>query len=251
MFFCFVLVFIFCTGCAFAAPEKKESYLQQAEVSYREDFECAYKLQKALRENNKVAVVDLMNYPVMREKPLKSIESAGDFIENWNDFFDNEIISRMIAAQPEVVGWRGVMLGDGDVWFSNGKIDVLNTRTEAFADKFKKAQEEEFLTLHESVRGYKRIALECNTRHSHIRIQEHDDGLRYFSWEKALPLTEKPGVSLRGSVDVQGSAGNRIYTFKNGARIYEVDDSVMCEGVCKIHVIVSENDAVISDEVCE
>ena len=156
-----------------------------------------------------------------------------------------------MGKEPEIMGWRGVMLGAGDIWFNEGKINGINMRTKTFERKFAEVRKKESVNLYPSVRGYKGIELECDTSDLHVRIQEHGDGLHYFSWKKGDSLSAKPVLSLKGEVDIQGSAGNRFYTFKNKKYLYEVDDSNVCEGVCAIHITVFKDGRKISDEVCK
>lgn len=218
---------------------------------YARDFECARQLQEALKQNDKTAVASLIAYPVMREKPLPPIVSKKDFIDNWDDFFDAAIISALVDSKPEVVGWRGVMLANGSIWFGDGKLKVLNMRTAAFEKKFATLRARDSAILYPAAQGYKRIELECDALEQHIRIQKHEDGLYYFAWKKGEALSEKPISLLKGSVEAQGLAGSRLYTFKDVDSVYEVLDSSLCEEpTCAVHITSYKDSQQVSEVIC-
>lgn len=69
MFFCFVLVFIFCTGCAFAAPAKKEFHRPQTEAEEALDAI----LSREMDDKRWDVYGFVFNYPGSREKQEKEL----------------------------------------------------------------------------------------------------------------------------------------------------------------------------------
>lgn len=238
-----MILAMFCAGPTTALAEDSKNI-------YVEDFQAAKSLQKALKNNDKNAVARLVRYPIVREYPLPPIKSASDLIGNWDDFFDKENISEIVAATPTAVGYRGVTLGD--LWFDGGKVIALNLRTAAFAKKVSEAKNKEFLTLHPSVRGYKKVAVRCSTGSKSIRIQEHGDGYHYFVWKKGGGLLEKPELALKGTVEFQGSGGGQTYTFKNHGYSYVFSAPVVCRAdACDDTLTVLKGEKELSKQICK
>lgn len=217
------------------------------------EFQTAKIFQEALKTNDKQTVAMLMRYPIGREYPLPAIKSPSDFISNWDDFFDASNIPAIIADEPDRVGWRGVMLGSGDVWFDGDRIIAINVRTKMFQKKFNEAKNRESLTIHPSARGYKSVALMCNTSTKSIRIQEHNDGIHYFVWKRGASLLEKPELDLKGTQEFEGSGGNSTYTFKNRNYSYALYVPVICgePASCSDTLTVSKEGKELSSQICK
>lgn len=221
-------------------------------ITYKEDYECAHKLQDALKKNDKTAVAHLIAYPFEREKPLPPIKTEEDFLKSWDDFFNVDTISELLNAEPGEIGWRGVQLGGGGIWFQRGKIYRINMQTAAFREKLDKAKKAEYAMLHPSARDYKRIRYECDTASHHIRIQEHKDGMHYFSWKKGEALSQKPELALKGSLEYQGTGGGELYTFENKEYSYKINKiGSVCGEDCNNYLTVSKNGEELSKQVCE
>jgi hypothetical protein len=213
--------------------------------------EVAYKLQDALRKNDRAYVAKLIYYPIDIEKPLPNIKSEDEFLKNWGDFFDALTISTIISTKPEAVGWQGTMLDNGKIWFSNGKIIAINMRTEDFKNKLAEAIRQDSLKLYPTAQNYKSIKLECTTSDKHIRVQQHEDGLYYFSWHKDSNLAEKPSIELKGDVENQDSGGGLLYQFKNNNLSYEIFEPHICGEDCNTHISFFDNGKQMSDEICK
>ncbi len=197
-------------------------------------------------------VASLIDYPMPREYPLTVISSAEEFVANWEDFFDKEKISVVIGGVPEEIGWRGVQIADGKIWFNNGKITAINFRTADFDKKFTEAKNNEARSLYESARGYKNVPIRCATSKKIIRIQEHENDFRYFVWQKGANLSEKPELSLKGEQVFDGSGGNSRYIFENNGYTYELDHPVLCEdGGCIKSLAVFKAENELSRQACE
>jgi len=105
--------------------------------------------------------------------------------------------------------------------------------------------------LYPGARGYKNVQASCNTRTKHIRIQEHADGFHYFAWPKEAGLSLKPELELKGALDVQGSAGNRLYTFRNSGFRYEFYSPTICDSSnCPDTLTVLRGEKEISSQAC-
>jgi hypothetical protein len=217
------------------------------------EFQTAKIFQEALRANDKDAVASLIRYPLGREYPLPPLKSPADLISNWDDFFDAADTSAMITDKPEQMGWRGVMLGNGDVWFDGDSIVAINLRTKAYFKKFNEAKNKDFLTIHPSARGYQHVAVICSTSSKSIRIQEHIDGYHYFAWAKGADLLDRPMLTLKGTMEFQGSGGGATYTFENHGYSYVLDAPEICSGGpdCNTTLTVSKAGKQLSRQICK
>ena len=93
----------------------------------QKDFALVKQVVDAFKSNNKVNISKLVSYPLQREYPIPPIDDEQQFIARFNDVFDqgllNSITTSDIGKDWSAVGWRGIMLGNGDVWLDHdGKI---------------------------------------------------------------------------------------------------------------------------------
>lgn len=86
---------------------------------YREFFAH---FQKAIAANDKAAVAALIDYPFQARIKGKSakLRDAAHFIADY-DLIVTAKVRQAVAAQSYAnlfANWQGVMIGDGEVWFS-------------------------------------------------------------------------------------------------------------------------------------
>lgn len=217
---------------------------------YAAEFQAAKRFQKALKDNDRNAIAGMVAYPVERDYPLPPIKSAGEFLARWDELFDKANTNALLRSDPKDVGWRGVALANGLVWFNGGRLIAINLQSDLYLKKFEEAKSKEFLTLYAGARGYKKVAVQCDTPSKHIRIQEHDDGYHYFIWKKGRALSEKPELELKGEVEYQGSAGNATYTFNNHGYSYVFDAPVISDTDGDT-LTISRNGKELSNQVCK
>lgn len=233
------------TGYAVGAPADETKSL------FAKEFQTARHFQNALKDNDRKTVARLVSYPIVRDYPMPVIKSPDEFIANWDEFFDEANRAEIIKNAPVEMGWRGVMLGNGLIWFDGARVIVTNLSTKISQQKFQDAKNKEFMTLHASVRGYKRVAVQCDTRSKHIRIQEHGDGYRYIVWPRGVSLSQKPELELAGSMEFDGSGGNAIYTFRNQGFRYEFYSVHICGSDCDDTLTVFKGEKQIARHVCK
>lgn len=233
-----------------SAPSQTTAARKPPTEPYKEDYDCAHELQDALKKGDKAAVAHLIEYPFERPKPLQPIKTEKEFIESWSDFFNSQTINYILQSEPGEVGWRGVALGS--IWFRKGKIHRIGDRTDIYKKHFDAAKKKDYATLYPSARGYKQLRYECDTPSHHIRIQQHQDGVYYFSWKKGAPLSQRPELKLKGFAKYEGTTGWVLYTFKNGKFVYQIDDpGISMAENCDSTLILSKNGDEISNQVCK
>ena len=234
-------------------PFVLSSFGEANEDSYPADYLAAKKLQQALRKNNRRAVADLIVYPLQRYTPLTPIKNAKEFLAHWDEYFDSTDIQKLLGARADQIGWRGINLSNGMIWFDHGRIITINTQTKASEIAFQTAKKQDDAKLYESARGYDSISFQCRTKDQFIRAQKHGDDLRFYAWKKGVTLLTKPELELHGGVyNPQGTGGNFDFVFKNEALTYtiSVGHHLCGEEDCDDHLLVQEGDKIQSNEVC-
>ncbi len=92
-----------------------------------------------VKNNKKEAVADIVRYPLKRENPITSIKNKAEFIKRYDEIFDvalkNEIIKSNPAKDWSEVGWRGIMLNQGTIWFeTDGQLRSINYQSKSEID---------------------------------------------------------------------------------------------------------------------
>lgn len=222
-----------------------------ADPAAEPDVRAALDFQAALKAGDRNTVARMVAYPVVRDFPLPPVKSTGEFLASWDQFFDAATMAALLRSRPEQIGWQGVTLANGKVWFNNGKLGTLNLKTDLYRARLEAAKKVESSTLYPSARGYDSVPVSCSTKTRHIRIQDHGDGFHYFAWPRSGSLSQKPELELKGSMEYQGSAGGEVYTFNNGAFGYVFEANRMCEQkTCPDLLTVSRGDKEISSQAC-
>lgn len=218
---------------------------------YSDDYKAAELVQNSLKKNNRKAVADLIDYPLVRELPLSAIKNSQEFLENWDDYFDAANIKIILDSKAGQIGWRGVQLANGGIWFNNGHIRSINLKTNKYKNKLLSAKKLESSTLYESAKGYDKIEFQCETKTLHIRTQYHGNDLRYFAWKKGDALSTKPQLELgSGIYDAQGSGGNHDLIFHNRDYTYKLEIVLLCGEDCNNYLTVLKNNKTISRQAC-
>ncbi|RUR59773.1 hypothetical protein ELS78_01605 [Aeromonas veronii] len=199
------------------------------------------------------ALANQMKYPFKQEYPIPVIKSPSEMVARFDEVFDdailNSIASSRVGQDWQTMGWRGIMLGSGEVWLDfDGKVIGINHQTAQAAKLKAELIARQKSDLHPSVREYKDPSLMWQTEKFTIRIDELDDGhYRYASWAKGKTLADRPDLVLKnGTVRVEGTGGNHTYLFTSGPYRYECVVTVLGErGVPPGELVVYKNDVEI------
>ncbi len=199
------------------------------------------------------ALSNQMKYPFKQEYPIPAIKTPSEMLTRFDEVFDdailNSIASSRVGQDWQTMGWRGIMLGSGEVWMDfDGKVIGINHQTARAAKLKGELIARQKSDLHPSVREYKSPELMWQTEKFTIRIDELGDSrYRYASWAKGKALSDKPDLVLsNGTVRVEGTGGNHTYQFKSGPYRYECVVTVLGErGVPPGELVVYKNDVEI------
>ncbi len=217
-------------------------------------------LIKAFKSRDAEQIAKYVAYPLARDYPIPSIKNKEELINRFDEVFDDHLINLVanskIDKDWDSVGWRGVMLANGELWIDvDGKIRSINYQSES-ENKIKRSLiEAEKKNLHESVRDFSEPVLEWKTKKFHIRIDDlGGHKYRYAAWPIKQNPSGKPSLVLfDGEYVPDGSGGNHYYSFKNGEYEYKCGVNVIGteETPPGYLVVYKKGELVLHEEVLE
>lgn len=186
------------------------------------------RLIENIRLDNKRAVADLISYPLNREYPIPCVKSKQEFIRRYSEIIDSNLKQIIISSKPakdwSEMGWRGIMLNNGQLWLNeNGQVIAINYQSsveKALLDKLILADKK---SIHPSISEYSKPVYVLETSKFRIRIDDLGNSeFRYSSWSKTKSMSDKPDLILiNGKMEYDGSGGNQNFVFENGEYVYE------------------------------
>ncbi|MGL6559357.1 hypothetical protein ACSZNH_22285 [Aeromonas dhakensis] len=211
------------------------------------------KVIDAAKARDQQALARQIKYPFKREYPIPAIKSPAEMVARFDEVFDEVILKRIASSRAgqdwQAMGWRGIMLGSGEVWLDfDGKVIGINHQTAQAAKRKAELVAKQTSDLYPGLREYKRPELMWLTEKFTIRIDELGDGrYRYASWAKGKALSDKPDLVLKnGTVRMEGSGGNHTFQFTSGPYRYECAVTVLGEqGMPPGELVVYQNEIAI------
>ncbi|TDW50243.1 hypothetical protein EV144_102679 [Flavobacterium sp. 270] len=189
-----------------------------------------------VKNNKKEAVAGLIKFPFGREYPIPVVKNKAEFIKRYDQIFDTTLKNKIIKSNPakdwSQMGWRGIMLYQGDVWMDEeGHLISINYQSKAESDLKAKLIKGQQNALHPSIAKFKAPVCVLETSKFRIRIDDlGNDNYRYASWSLNQKMSEKPDLVItNGKFVADGSGGNHHYEFKKGIFLYECDIIVLGE----------------------
>ena len=187
-------------------------------------------LQAALKRNNLLEIAGFFSFPYKLPYPVPPIRTAEEFIVRIDEVLDDSLRQRIVEADPVedvvLMGWRGIMLGPGLVWFREHDMRIywINHQTPSFLEARARIIEQMKASLHPSLREFHLPELEQETRSFRIRVdQMEDETYRYAAWPRDRSFQDEPSLVIHGgTVEYPGSGGNHVFTFTRGSYRYEV-----------------------------
>ena len=193
----------------------------------KEQIQSIQKLLNTFKTKNKTKIADLIYYPLRREYPLKDVNDKNDFIQRFDDIFDNEFLDRVLKSKINdwsEVGWRGVMLDNGTLWIDDdGKIVTINYQSPKEKQLLANAIQADKNQLPKSLQNFEKPLYLVFTKNYKIRIDKKSEGIyRYAAWKIKNQKNEPDIIIENGVLEFQGSGGNHTITFKNNGYTYTV-----------------------------
>ncbi|MEP7127717.1 MAG: hypothetical protein ABI729_02565 [Chitinophagales bacterium] len=142
------------------------------------------------------------------------------------------IVNSKPSRDWSAVGWRGIMLFNGEVWLDDdGRLFAVNYQSPFEAKMKAELIDLEKSQLDESIRDFKEPVLIMETANHRIRIDDIGEGnYRFASWPLESQISDKPDIVIQhGDYKPDGSGGNHSFEFRNGEYLYECSIIVIGE----------------------
>ncbi|CAM3597973.1 hypothetical protein [Flavobacterium chungbukense] len=189
-----------------------------------------------VKNGDKEAISKRIKFPLKRENPIPSVKNKADFLKRYNQIFDNVLIEKITKSNPakdwSEMGWRGIMLNQGDLWIdTDGKITAVNYQSKA-EEKLKNSLiASQKKNVNSSISNFKEPVAILETSKFRIRIDDlGNNKYRYASWSIKNKMTDKPDLIMENGIfSADGTGGNHHYEFKKGDFRYECHFIVLGE----------------------
>jgi len=190
----------------------------------------------AVKNNNQILLDSMIRYPIHRQYPLPGIKDKTEMQQRFKEVFDDVLLQKIINSNPSkdwsAVGWRGIMLDNGELWIDyDGSLLAVNHQS---AWETKKRQEliaADRSKLNPSLQKYVEPVCILKTKKFLIRIDALENyNYRYASWPVNKTMADQPDLIIsKGELIYEGSGGNHHYEFKNGVYTYDCSIIIMGE----------------------
>ena len=201
-----------------------KSICQELDTAYQKKVAT---LITTLKSNNKVELARLIAFPIKREYPIPDISNKADFINRYNELFDDTLINLIKVSIPAKNWYKmteGIMLDNGVVWLNfDGKVTSINYQTKKEKDKFASLLVLEHSKVHPSLSKFEKPLCIIETINYRIRIDQLENGkYRYASWNIKKDMKSNPDLVLsNGEISSISSCGNFAFVFKKDNYTYE------------------------------
>lgn len=181
-----------------------------------------------VKSGDKEAISKRIKFPFKRDYPIPSVKDKTDFVKRYTQIFDKVLIEKITKSDPaknwSEMGWRGIMLNQGDLWIdTDGKIISINHQSEAELKLKNSLIASQKKNVNVSLSKFKEPVAILETSKFRIRIDDlGNDNYRYASWSIKKKMTDTPDLVIEKGVFVaDGTGGNHYYEFKKGNFKYE------------------------------
>jgi hypothetical protein len=87
------------------------------------------------KEKDIDGISNKISYPLYRQYPISPVKNKVEFKKRFSEIFDQILINKIAnskISQWSEVGWRGIMLENGDLWMANsdGVITTINYQSD-------------------------------------------------------------------------------------------------------------------------
>lgn len=189
-----------------------------------------------VKNDDKEAISKRIKFPFKREYPIPSVKDKADFVKRYNQIFDKMLIEKIAKSDPakdwSEVGWRGIMLNQGDLWIdTDGRIITINHQSDEEQKLKNELIAKQKNDVNSSLSKFKKPVAILETSKFRIRIDDlGNNNYRYASWSVKQKMTDKPDLVIENGIFyADGTGGNHHYEFKKGNFRYECHFTVLGE----------------------
>ncbi len=214
------VIFICCNKVACYADEVDKALIE--------------KFVNSVRKNDPHEISTFVDYPIKRNYPLPPINNAQDFIDRYDEIFDdklkNMIIQSNIDTDWHAVGWRGIMLKEGILWLTyDGQLYVINYSSQKESDHYNNIISKQKKEIYPALSDFKTNEGIYETSTYRFRIDQLEDKhYRYASWKKDKLMSTKPDMVIHNCQhEFQGTGGDNEYICQNGDYYYVISHNVI------------------------
>jgi hypothetical protein len=106
------------------------NYQSEIEIDLQKEY-LVTDFIESFKNNNIVKIADFIKYPLWREPPITPILNDQQFIDRFEEVFDDYMLGEIVKSDIEndwsVMGYKGIMLRSGDLWLDfEGKVISVN-----------------------------------------------------------------------------------------------------------------------------
>jgi hypothetical protein len=203
----------------------KDSFTQELKKEYQK---LVSNFIYGIKNDKKESIANIVIYPFERDYPIPNIKNKQEFIKRFDDIFDDSLKQIIIKSNPATdwsdMGWRGIMLFNGEVWLDfDGSLSGVNYKSRSESKLQAKLIENEKRNIYSSLSHYLRPICILETSTYRIRIDDlGNENYRYACWSISKSQKDKPDLILEGGeYSPDGSGGNHSFQFKNAVYIYK------------------------------
>ncbi len=236
-------------------------FTPQAFAVEEKDVAKVQNVIEAFKSRNTASIAKMVSYPLFTETNSMPINNPYEFVSRFDEVFDQNLLKSIMTSDARkdwnAVGWRGIMLFDGDIWLDHDGhiLSVKPSKTYATNNHTNKSKvvARGRSALHRSVSNYAQSILEWKTNRYHVRVDDMGNGrLRYASWPVNSSTAVKPDIVLsNGRLEVDQIGRNHRYVFNNGDFSYHLNVNARTDRSLGLLEVFKGNQRYFSDNVRE
>ncbi|MDE6443475.1 MAG: hypothetical protein K2K64_03505 [Muribaculaceae bacterium] len=180
---------------------------------------------EAIENESPSQFASAVTYPIERPYPLPDVKDSAEMVNYYTQMID-EPIKKAVKEKPDSLwqqeGWRGWTLENGAYfWIDEGKIYDITYMSKKETQMRDSLQSLEISSLEPSLRkDWTPVACIMDTVSGAIfRIDSKMDidppVYRLAGYSSESDLSGTPSIILYGTLDLEGSMGNRYYRFSD------------------------------------
>ncbi len=207
----------------------------------------------AIISDSPAAFSAAVTYPIERPYPLRDIPDSAAMVDYYPVMVDDSL-KKVVKESPDSLwnqaGWRGWTLDDGSwIWIDNGKVYAVNYLSKKEHEMLDSLRKEEISSLEPALRdGWIPVLCVVDTLEGNIFRIDSDSiadnrVYRLAGYRTGTDLSGAPSLILYGSLNLEGSMGNRFYHFTDslGNNAEYTPDVVEDDSIPEIEVIHQGN----------